>query len=83
MERKLLWVLCALSIFTFTTSLFSSLLIFFNDNNHTKVNANSVVNKKTRYKRSMIVFENGNRVDLRNIGSGFEKNYQFSVTNDY
>lgn len=82
MERKLLWVLCALSIFTFTTSLFSSLLIFFNDNNHTKVNANSVVNKKTRYKRSMIVFENGNRVDLRNIGSGFEKNYQFSVTND-
>ena len=82
MERKLLWILCVLSIFTFTTSLFSSLLIYFNDSNHTRVNSNSVISKKTKYMKSMIVYENGNRVDLRNIDANFERNYLVNITND-
>ena len=82
MERKLLWILCVLSIFTFTTSLFSSLLIYFNDNNHTRVNSNSVTSKITKYKKSMIVYENGKHVDIRNIGAGFDANYLVSITND-
>ena len=82
MERKLLWILCSLSIFTFTTSLFSTLLIYFNDNNHTKINSSTVINKKTKYKKSMIVYENGKHVDIKNVTADYEKNYIFRITND-
>ena len=82
MERKLLWIICVLSIFTFTTSLFSSLLVYFNDNNHTKVNSNSIINKKTRYKKSMIVYENGYHIDIRNVGVDFERDYLIRIVND-
>ncbi len=82
MERKLLWILCVLSILTFTTSLFTTLFIYYNDNNHTKVNSNSIANKKTKYKKSMIVYEHGNHVDLRNVGIGFGNDYLLKIAND-
>ncbi len=82
MERKLLGILCVLSILTFTTSLFSTLLIYFNDSNHTKVNSNSILNKNTRYKKSMIVYENGKHIEIRNVASEFEKDYSFKIVND-
>ena len=82
MERKLLWILCVLSIFTFTTSLFSTLLIYYNDSNHTKVNSSSVINKKTKHKKSMIVYENGNHVEIRNVNSEYDKNYLIRIVND-
>lgn len=82
MERKSLWILCVLSILTFTTSLFSTLLVYFNDNNHTKINSNSVINKKIKYKKSMIVYENGKHVDIKNVEADFEANYIVRIAND-
>ncbi len=82
MERKLLWILCIVSIMTFASSLFSSLLIYFNENNHTRVNSSNIINTKTKYKKSLIVYETGKSVSIKDVAGLFEKDYWVSITND-
>jgi hypothetical protein len=82
MDKKLVILVCFLSLLTLISSIICSSLVFFNEKARTEVNSNKVLASNDIYKSTSIIYNNDNTLNLSSLEPGFSLEHQFSIVNN-
>lgn len=82
MDKKLVILVCFLSVLTLISSIICSSLVFFNEKARTEVNSNKVLVTNNIYKSTSIIYDSNNTLSLSGLNPGYTVEQKFSITNN-
>ncbi len=82
MDKRLVILICFLSVLTLISSIICSSLVFFNEKARTDVNSNKVLATNNIYKSTTIIYNNNNTLNLSGLTPGYSLEQHFSIVNN-
>lgn len=82
MDKKLVILVCFLSVLTLISSIICSSLVYFNEKARTEVNSNKVLATNDIYKSTSIIYDNNNTLNLSGLTPGYSIEQKFSIVNN-